>query len=150
MSASTDKLLEEAKQLSLPDLEYLVDQLLALLAQRRAPSLSADETALFLKINNGMSLETHRRYWGLIKKREEESLTPNEHEELLRLSDEAEKFQAERLEALFELSKLRGVTLRELMDSLGIKPPDMEELQEQFQQEDIDWALSKRKPRNED
>jgi hypothetical protein len=135
MPTSIDKLLEEAKQLSLLDLEHLVKQLLALQAQRRAPSLSSDETALFLKINNGMTAEVHRRYCELIEKRREESLSPSEYEELLQLTDLSEKFQVERLEALIELSKLRNMPLRDLMDSLGIKPRpvDVEQLQERFQ-----------------
>ena len=134
MPTPTDRLLEEAKQLSLPDLEHLVSQLLLLQAQRRAPVLPAEEAALFLKINNGMSSETRKRYLELIKKRRAESLSPGEHAELLQLSDVSEELQVERLEALIELSKLRGVPLRELMHSLGIKPSSVERFEERFQQ----------------
>jgi hypothetical protein len=125
MPISTDRLLEQAKQLSLPDLEYFVSELITLQARRKAPSLSEEETALFLKINNGMSPETYRRYWELIEKRREESLTPSEYEELLRLSDLSEKYQVERLEALIELSKLRKMSLTDLMAALGITPPEV-------------------------
>jgi hypothetical protein len=88
--------------------------------------LSQEETALLLKINRGLPAEVHQRYRELIDKRREERLTQNEHEELLRLTDEVEKRQAERLEALVELARLRDVPLRELMQTLGIKPPAVE------------------------
>jgi hypothetical protein len=130
LSTPTDRILEEAKQLSLADLEHLVSQLLALQAERRSHSPFADEAALLLKINSGMSAETRERYLELIEKRRAESLSPTEHEELLQLSDWSEELQAERLEALLELSRLRGVPLRELMDSLGIKPSPVERLEE--------------------
>ena len=124
---SADRLLEVAEQLSLPDLEQLLDKLLALRAQRVAPSLSADETSLLMKINNSvLPEEVRHRYRKLIKKRQEENLTEDEYNELLRLSDESEQRQAERLEALIELARLRNTSLRELMNALGIKPAAVE------------------------
>ena len=79
-----------------------------------------------MKINTGLPAEVRQRYQELIGKRREERLTQNEYAELLRLTDEAEKGQAERLEALVELSRLRNVPLPELMQTLGIKPPAVE------------------------
>lgn len=126
MAASTDKLLEEVKQLSPPDLEQFVSEVVRIQAQRKAPSLSEAETDLFLKINNGMPSEQHKRYWELIGKRDEESLTPGEYEELLQLTGVAEKYQAERLDALIKLSQLRNISLDELMVELGITPPGVQ------------------------
>ena len=126
MAASTDKLLEEVKQLSPPDLEHFVSEVVRIQAQRKAPSLTEAETDLFLKINNGMPPETQRRYWELISKRDEESLTPEEYEELLQLTGITEKHQAERLEALIKLSQLRNMSLDELMTELGITPPGVQ------------------------
>lgn len=52
-------------------------------------------------------------------------LTPEEHQELLRLTEEAEQLQAERIERLAQLARLRGKPLRAIMDELGIRPsPD--------------------------
>jgi hypothetical protein len=120
---STDKLLEAVKQLSLPELDSFIEQVLAFQAKRKAPGLSGDETALLMKINDGLPTKVQQRYRELIKIRQEERLTPDEHEELLRLSNEVERKQVERLEALSELARIRGKSLRELMDALGIKPP---------------------------
>ena len=123
---SIDKLIEAAGQLSQPELEQFVAQVLALQARRKAPSLSQEETALLMRINSGLPAEVRRRYQELIDKRREERLTQNEYEELLRLTDTAEKRQAERLEAMVELARLRNVPLPELMQTLGIKQPVVE------------------------
>lgn len=120
---STDKLLEAVKQLSLRELDSFIEQVLAFQAERKAPALPVDETALLLKINNGPPAKVQQRYRKLIKLRQEERLTQDEYEELLRLTDDVEQKQVERLEALAELARLRGKSLRELMDVLGIKPP---------------------------
>lgn len=114
--------LEAARQLSTPDLEQFVSRVIVLQAQRRAPSLSARKTELLLKINNGLPEKTHARYRTLIRKRRAASLTEKEHTELLRLADESELMQAERLDALAELARLRDTTPRELMATFGIKP----------------------------
>jgi len=119
---STEKLLEAAEQLGPAELEHLVSSLVQLQARRRYPNLSKAETELLLKINDGLPQHTHQRYWELIRKREDESLTPAEYEELLRLSDEREVKHAERLEAVAQLAHIRGTTLRQLMDELDIKP----------------------------
>ena len=120
---STDKLLEAVKQLSLRELDSFIEQVLAFQAERKAPVLSTDETDLLTKINNGLPAKVQQRYRKLIKIRQEERLTPEDHEELLRLTDEVERKQVERLEALSELARLRGKSLRELMEALDIKPP---------------------------
>jgi uncharacterized protein YPO0396 len=123
---TSDKLLEAVKQLSGAELEQFVAQVMALQARRRSPSLSKDETELLLKINSGSPEDVHARYRELINKRQGERLTEDEHAELLRLTDETEMKQADRLEALAELARLRGTPVRELMDALGIKPTPVE------------------------
>ena len=123
---SADQLLEAASQLNPGELEQFVTQVIALQARRRAPSVTKTETELLMKINNGLPTDVRARYWVLIGKRQEESLTEEEYEELLRLSDQTEQLQVERLEALIELAQLRGTTLDALMDSLGIKAPPVQ------------------------
>jgi hypothetical protein len=119
---STDKLLEAVKQLSPSELEQFISQIIALQAQRKAPSLSTEETALLTKINSGLPEEVHLRYRELIGKRREERLTQAEYEELQHLTDQSEMKQAERLEALVQLARVRNTSLIDLMDTLGIKP----------------------------
>lgn len=96
----------------------------SLQARRRAPGLSQGESELLAKINQGFPPDVQRRLNELVAKRQAETLTPGEHEELLRLIEQSEKAEAARVEALAQLAALRGVSLTKLMDDLGIKAPD--------------------------
>ncbi len=121
---SPDNLVRAADQLTPPELERFVSQVLALLAHRRAPSLSPAETELLQAINEGLPSELRDRYEALIERRQEGALTSEEHGELLRLTDEVEAIEARRAGKLVELSRLRGVSLPALMDGLGIRSPE--------------------------
>jgi hypothetical protein len=120
---SSRDLLEAAEQLDPAELHHLVTQLLGLRARRQAPRLSAAEADLLLRINQGLPDELRRPYQALIAKRRAQALTADEHAELLRLSGQVEQREADRLEALTELARLRGTTLREVLDALGIRGP---------------------------
>ncbi len=85
--------------------------------------LPQDEADLLLKINQGLSQPAQHRYDELIAKRQAETLTPDEYAELLRLSDQTEHMNAERLAALAALAQLRQTTLPHLMRDLGIEDP---------------------------
>jgi hypothetical protein len=120
---SLDELLNGVGQLSLPELERFVMQAIALLAQRKSPSLTKDEAELLMRINQGLPLEVQQRYDGLVAKRKAETLTPDEHQELLNLVDQIEKSDAERAKCLADLARLRGTSLASVMEDLGISPP---------------------------
>lgn len=120
---STDKLLKAVEQLSQPELERFAFQVIALRARRQVHSLPQAEAKLLLKINEGLPPEAQRRYDELVAKRRMESLTPDEYDELLRLTDQIENLEAHRMEYLAELARLRKVSLTDLMQSLDIRPP---------------------------
>jgi len=117
-------LLAAAERLSLPELERFVHQVIALQASRRAPHLSADETALLKRIYDTLPDDSKARLQRLITKREAEGLTIAEYEELTTLTDQLEALQAERLAALAELAQRRGTTLSGVMAQLGVHFPD--------------------------
>ena len=123
---SPDDLLRAADRLAPAELERFASQVFALLAHRRAPSLSHEETELLSAINQGIPPEVRARYTALIARRREGSLTSDEYRELVRLGDEVEVMDARRAEHLVKLSRLRGVSLDEVMDSLGIRAPEDE------------------------
>jgi hypothetical protein len=120
---SLDELLNGVAQLSLPELERFVSRVIALQAQRKSPSLPKGESELLLKINQGLPLDTQKRYDELVAKRKAETLTPDEHQELLRLIDQIEKADAERMKYMADLAHLRGTSLAALMKDLGIRSP---------------------------
>jgi hypothetical protein len=119
----TDELLKAVGQLSSPDLEQFVFQVIALRAQRQAPGLPHAESELLLKINEGIPSDIQKRYNELIAKRQAEQLTTDEYAELLQLTQQVEKFETQRVEYLAELARLRGTSLTALMENLGIRPP---------------------------
>jgi hypothetical protein len=104
---SSEELLKAVAQLSQPDLEQFVSQVLLLQAQRKVTTLPQAEAQLLLKINQYLPSYTQKHYAELIAKRQAETITPDEHSELLHLTEEMEKLQAQRMEYLAELGRLR-------------------------------------------
>lgn len=121
-TAQMDKLLKAVEQLTSAELEQFVSHVTALQVQRRASVLPRAESELLMKINKGFSAEFYERFRELFAKREEETLTPEEHKEYIDMTEQMEYQNAERLGYLVELARLRGTTLTDLMDSLDIKP----------------------------
>ena len=115
-----DEVLQGLARLGTKELEQFVDKVIALRAQRRAPSLPKDETELLQQINRGLPADIRQRYDALNAKLHDETITPQEHEELLTLIDRIELTDAERMQSLVALAQLRGVSVDTLMEQLGI------------------------------
>jgi hypothetical protein len=90
-----------------------------------SPHLSADESALLQKINQGLPEALWQEYQGLVAKRRSDTLTLDEQTRLIALSDGIEEAHAERMEHVAELAARRQVSLKALMDQLGIKPREV-------------------------
>lgn len=121
---SPEQIISAVSHLSLPELKQVLDSLLALQAERNAPRLSAAESALLVRVNQGLPSDLRERIATLRGRREDEVITDTEYEELTRLTDRAEEIHADRMAALVELAQLRGVSLPILMDQLGIHFPE--------------------------
>ena len=120
---NTDELLGAVQQLSKSELDKFVSQVVNLRAKLQTPSLPKKEAVLLQKINQGIPLNLNDKYKKLIVKRQAENLTQEEYKELLLLSDKVEKIEAQRVENLAKLAKLRQVSISDLMNSLGIQAP---------------------------
>jgi hypothetical protein len=120
---SRDALLEAVEQLSPPELDQFVAEVLKLRARHGPARLSAIESELLSRINQGLPEGLRGRYAELIARRRDEALTPEEHQELLRLTAQEEGIEGDRLAALAELARVRGIPLRALMDDLGLPTP---------------------------
>jgi hypothetical protein len=118
---SSEELLKAVEQLSQADLERFVSQVIALQAQRKASSLPQVEAELLLKINQGIPSDTQKYYDELMAKREAETLTTEEHKELLYLSEQIEQLQVQRIEYLADLARMRKISLTVLLENLGIQ-----------------------------
>jgi hypothetical protein len=123
-SPSVNAILSTVRQMPIAEMEQLVDQVIAIRAERVAPHLTADESALLARINQSLSAEDRDRMRALIDKRDDEALAAEEWRKLAVLTDRFEVLHADRLAALAELAKLRGITLDEVMSQLGIQLPD--------------------------
>lgn len=120
---SFEQLLNAARQMSGQELHQFVEQVLLLRARHERGTLPEAESELLLKINQPVPSNVQHRYDELIARRDERTLTPEEHQELLRLTDQVETLEAERVGRLIELAKLRQTSLDEVMRQLGLHPP---------------------------
>jgi hypothetical protein len=116
-------LLKATEQLDATELQQFVADVLGLRASRQGPRLSATETELLLVVNRGLPEPIRVRYRDLIAKRRERALAPEEHDELLRLTDQVEQLEADRLAALSALAQVRQTTLTALVADLGLRAP---------------------------
>jgi hypothetical protein len=121
---SADQLLAAAEQMSPEEFSAFVARLIALRAQRETPRLSVSEADLLTRINQPIPHDLQLRYDALRMRRDEARLTPAEHIELVELSDRIEEWGANRIALLAELARIRHVGITELMNTLGIKPPE--------------------------
>jgi hypothetical protein len=110
--------------MSFSEMEQFLNQALALRAQCRASALSQSETDLLIEIGRGLAENRQARLQTLVARRQAEALDAQEHEELLQLTDELERLEAERAEVMVQLATLRGISLTQLMADLAIDSPD--------------------------
>jgi hypothetical protein len=120
VTISSEQLLQAVERLPGGELNRFVAQVLTLQARRAAGALSKAESDLLVEINASWPLATQQRYEQLVARREEESITPDELQELIVLTELDEQHAVARLRALADLATLRGVTLAALMASLGL------------------------------
>ena len=117
---STAELLENASRLDTRDFEQFVHNVLALRARRKGLGLDSKEAELLKKINRkSLSAAQQKRFDYLTQS---ETRTDAEQQELLTLVEIVEQSDAERVEYLAELARLRNVPVRTLMQQLGILP----------------------------
>ena len=118
---TTDQLLQAVGKLPAEDLRQFVQRVIHLEATRRDAPLSATETELLRRINAELPAGKVMRYSELKAKRDSAALTAEETREFLQLSDWLEEAHAERIARVAELAKLRGASLSEVMQQLGLK-----------------------------
>ena len=122
IQVETDELLKAAAQLPQVELEQFVRRLFSLKARERTSVLSEREAELLNQIYQKLPDDTQQRLNELIKKRQAYTITPDELQELIELTDQAEAFDVARLELISELAHLRNVPLAQLIQQLGLKP----------------------------
>ena len=116
----TSPLIREAERLDNRSLDALIADIISLRMRRSHPQPS--EVWLLEKINKGLPISQVQRLQALNEKRQQEKLIDPERDELYALVDKSEKLNVSRLKYLTLLAHQRNVTVRELMNQLGIGP----------------------------
>jgi hypothetical protein len=117
-----DDILNGISELDTKDLEKFMQKIGHLIARRKVAYLPERESQLLIKINKAIPATLQNRYEYLLTKNREETITPSEHEELLKVIEKVELKNAERLENLIELSRIRTISLDVLMSQLHLNP----------------------------
>ena len=117
------QILQEAQRKGLDVRSYVLDLLRESLAESEATAeRPPSDSELLEEVNRGFPGEVWQRYRELVSKREAETLSADEHAELIELIDRIEVANAHRIECLAELATRRQVPLRALMAEMGIEP----------------------------
>jgi hypothetical protein len=123
---SAQELLTAVKKLAPNEMDQFMTKVKALDAHRQMSRLSPKEKELLAKINQGLPKAFQKRYYALVEKRREGTISKKDYRELLRLTDDVERLQVERVKWMVELSRLRKISLSQLMEELPIKTPSHE------------------------
>ena len=122
MNAAISTLFHEAERLDNRSLDIFIDSVMSLRVRREVSNKQKEEALLLEKINKGLSLRQVERFKILDQKRFDEVLTNEEYQELSVLVEKIENLNVRRLKHLIALSKLRNVTVRELVKQLNLSP----------------------------
>ncbi|CAN5700651.1 hypothetical protein BH18ACI1_BH18ACI1_04230 [soil metagenome] len=119
LEVTTENLLNAIVQMPEGEFNRFVEKARKL--RQKEQKVSLKEADLLHKINTIFSAEKRRRYNELYAEFQSENISEKEHKELLKLSDEFEILNAERLKYIGELATLRGQSLENIIKDLGIK-----------------------------
>ncbi len=119
---STEELVRAVEQLPPSELDQILQTIMNLRLLHTPSVLSQSESELLLKINQPLPKFVQERYEILIAKRQNETLTTEEHTELLQLTDQVEHLEQERVQHLATLAQVRHISLSQLLQDLGIEP----------------------------
>lgn len=108
-------MLKIVKRLPVSELERFLAKLDEWRVQREE-----EELLRVIKENSQLPPEKQKRFNRLRRKLQNETITEKEREELLAMWQELERRNIVRLEALIKLAQKRKVSVRELMEQLGI------------------------------
>ncbi len=119
---SINDFINSIDQLKESDLDKIIKKLLTLRVKQQITQLPKLETQLVKKITKKLSKTKQVKYERLTQKRLDATLTDKEHSELANIIDSIEKIEADKAQAIFTLSQIRGISPAKLMASLKFTP----------------------------
>jgi hypothetical protein len=120
MNSSVATLFQEAERLDNRSLDTFIANILSMRVQRKTSDKQKEEAILLQKINKSLAIEQIERFRALNEKHLDNNISEQEHLELGVLIEKIEKLNVTRLKYLIALAQLRNITVRELMQQLGI------------------------------
>ena len=123
VKVSLEELLLGVSKMDTTSLEKVSVEINRLIAQRKVSKASKREVELIQIVYNPLEKKIQERYDFLVQKNLENSLSKEEHGELLQLVEKAEQHNVAWLEALVELAQIRGTTLEEVKKQIGVRTP---------------------------
>ncbi|WP_271254103.1 STAS/SEC14 domain-containing protein [Pseudanabaena sp. Chao 1811] len=111
-----EQLIQTVEQLDSAELEQLIAQAIRVQTKRKILSLPNDQSLLLQQITQCVPTHLQERYDLLIGKRQENTLTDEEYQELIKLGEHIEAIDVTRLENLTELAKLRQMSLNSVIE----------------------------------
>lgn len=121
---SSKQILDAVKGLPSKEFEDFVKKILVIRANSQTKKNHTNETEILKKIYRKFSAEKLIQLRYFKQKRQTSELTEIEYAELASLTDSLEEFHAQRMKNLVKLAKMRGLSLEETMQQLGISLPD--------------------------
>ena len=121
----SQSLLRDVDRMPVNELERFLNDINALLRRKRTQDKALRERQLLHKINNTvLDVAQIERYHALEEKLELSTMTDAEHTEFDVLGNKEEKLRNLRVKYMLELAQLRAVSLTQVMESLGLTPPN--------------------------
>ena len=119
-NSSLASLYHEAERLDNRSLDAFITHIMSMRVRREVSDVQQKESALLKKINQSLPIEQIERFRALNEKRIETGISNQEQAELLVLLEKIEKLNVNRVKHLTALAQLRPISVRELMNQLGI------------------------------
>lgn len=117
------EILEGISELEVGDIESFLQEVSDILAKKKRQDTTKENEALLIKeIEKTYPQKLNKRYQELSAKIDEGKLTDQEQKELLDLTDHFEALDAQRLQHLMALSKLKGISLPQLLQNYPLPP----------------------------
>ena len=113
---TTQEIITAIGQLGPVELEKVAHHI----SRLRMRKVTGQEAELLQSARRRRPRAFQRRYHELMQKRQEETLTEADYQELLAMTNEAEAFDTRRLKALAALAEMRHTDLDTLMRELGL------------------------------
>jgi hypothetical protein len=120
MRPALSTLFHEVERLDNRSLDSFINNVITLKVRRNLPNKHKIEANLLSKINKSLTLKELEQFQLLNQKRLSEKLSDKEYAELVILVEKIENLNVSRLKHLSSLAQIRKISVRELMQQIGL------------------------------